>query len=449
MAYDYDVIFIGSGHANWHGAVALRAAGKAVAIVEEGTVAGTCTNWGCNAKYLLDTPFDYIDGLEHYAGLGTKANALIDWHELMEFKKEHITPMYLGMEKMFADLGIDLLRGHGKLAGEHDVDVGGTVHTAEYIVLGVGETPNRRDIPGKELLHDSKDFLSIDPFPERVAFIGAGIIGLEFASIAAKLGKKATVIHHNDRALKAWPKRFVDKLVAEMSADGVEFAFGKNVVKAEAAGDGVLLTFDGGDTLEVDYVVDATGRSPKVADLGLEDVGIEFSRRGIVVDDHLRTSVANVYATGDCIDKAIPKLTPTAEFESNYVAGQILGGVEAICYPATPHLVFTLPRIAQAGVSVNAAEADLETYRVEYVPYGTMVPFLTKFDPETEFAFVFERATGKLVGAALYGMDAGELINILSMIIDLGLSQADMRKMIFTFPGTGYGLLATLIPMMG
>ncbi|MBQ9004407.1 MAG: NAD(P)/FAD-dependent oxidoreductase [Eggerthellaceae bacterium] len=448
MAYDYDVIFIGSGHANWHGAVALKAAGKSVAIVEEGTVAGTCTNWGCNAKYLLDTPFDYIDGLEHYAGRGLKANAQVDWHELMEFKKEHITPMYLGMEALFANMGIDLLRGHGKLAGEHAVDVDGTTHTAEFIVIGVGETPNRRDIPGKELLHDSKDFLSIDPFPERVAFIGAGIISLEFASIAAKLGKKATVVHHNDRALKAWPKRFVDKLVAELGADGVEFAFGKNVVRAEQAGDGVLLSFEDGSSLEVDYVVDATGRSPKVAGLGLEDLGIEFSRKGIVVDDHLRTSVANVFATGDCIDKAIPKLTPTAEFESNYVAGQILGETDPICYPATPHLVFTLPRIAQAGVSVNAAEADPSAYRVEYAPFGTQVPFLAKFDAETEFAFVFAQESGALVGAALYGPDAGELINILSMIIDLKLTQADMRKMIFTFPGTAYGLLSTLIPMM-
>lgn len=445
--YDYDVVFIGSGHANWHGAAALVAAGKKVAIVEKGVAGGTCTNYGCNAKYLLDTPFEFIDGLENYRGLGMNELPAISWPELMAYKKANIGPMHLGLEGLFAQMGIELLHGTGKLVDAHTIDIDGRKITSEYIVLGTGEHPNRRDIPGKELLHDSTDFLNLEEFPKRIALIGAGIISIEFAAIAAKLGAETVVIHHSDRALRNFPENYVESLLAKMREEGVNFVFDETVTSVEERDGVILLTMESGMQVETDYALDATGRTPNVEGIGLEDVGITFSKRGIQVNEYMQTNVPNVYASGDCVDKRIPKLTPTAEFESNYIAGHILGIPTPIDYPAIPHLVFSLPRIAQTGVTVNEALAEPEKYRVQNVPIGKTLPFIVKSDTSTDFTYIFD-TENNLVGCAIYGADAGELINVATMMINLGLTREDMMKMIFTFPGTTYGLLSSLIPLL-
>ena len=133
-------------------------------------------------------------------------------------------------------------------------------------------------------------------------------------------------------------------------------------------------------------MLDATGRIANFEDMGLEALGIEASRRGIKVDDHMRTSVPNIFASGDAVDKAIPKLTPTAEFESNYIAAQILGlNSEPICYPIIPNLVFTLPRIAQAGVTVEEAQAAPDKYRVVEVPFGQQNEWVNNREMDAEF----------------------------------------------------------------
>ena len=445
--YDYDVVFVGSGHAIWHGALILLAAGKRLAIVEQAVTGGTCTNFGCNAKYLLDTPFDFIDGLEKYRGLGVDELPEISWPELMAYKKANIGPMHLGLEAGFAKAGIEMVRGTGKLVDAHTVEADGRQLTADYIVLGTGERPNRLNVVGKELLHDSTDFLDLDELPARIALVGAGIISMEFASITAKMGVETTVIEYGDRALRNYPARYVDTLVAKMQEEGVRFLFNEGLTSVEQRGDAVVLTMASGTQVEADYALDAIGRIPNVEGIGLKDVGVAFSRRGIQVNEFMQTTVPNIYASGDCVDKLIPKLTPTAEFESNYIAGHILGNPAPISYPAIPNLVFTLPRVAQTGVSVDEALAKPDEYRVVSVPYGQTITFMAKSDTDADFTYVFDK-DDNFVGAAMYGVDAGELINVATMIINLGLTRTDMAKMIFSFPGTTYGMLSSLIPAL-
>ncbi|MFU0811428.1 MAG: hypothetical protein ACFWTL_07240 [Atopobium sp.] len=323
--YDYDVAFIGSGHAAWHAALMLRKAGKRVAFVEEDTVAGTCTNWGCNAKILLDTPFDYVDGLERFRGMGIDSVPSVNWKELMAYKKKVVNPMHTVLEGMFQKAGMPVYHAHGTLVDAHTIQAGDERITAETIVLGTGEHPRKLAIPGSEHIHDSRDFLDLDQFPARIAFIGAGIISMEFASIAAKLGAETAVIQHDQRILGMYPKKYVDRVVQKMEQEGVTFLLDHDVTEVKKTGEAYQLVFSDGETLETDYVLGATGREANVEGLGLDALGIACSPRGIEVDDHMRTSVPNIYASGDCVAKRIPKLTPTATFESNYIAAQILG----------------------------------------------------------------------------------------------------------------------------
>lgn len=447
--YDYDVVFIGSGHACWHAALMLAKAQKKVAFVEEDTVAGTCTNWGCNAKILLDSPFELVDGLSRYRGIGVDETPAVDWSALMAYKKQVISPVHTVLEGMFAQMGMPVFRGHGTLVDAHTVEAGGKRITADYIVLGTGERPRRLGIPGDELIHDSRDFLDVDVFPKRIAFVGAGIISMEFASIAALMGSEVTVIHHSERILSMYPARYVSRVVDKLKAQGVTFLLNHELSSVAQDGGDTVVTFTDGSTLACDYVLGATGRVANVENLGLEALGIAASSRGIEVDDHMRTAVPNVFASGDCVAKRIPKLTPTATFESNYIAQQILGlSSEPISYPAIPNLVFTLPRISQVGVTLAEAEADPDRWRIETVDFGKRLLFEAKNESDAEFAFVFSQETGLLEGAAFYGQDAGVWADLAAIVINQKLTGRDLSQMIFTFPTASQAMLNLLTPLL-
>ncbi|AXQ79103.1 NAD(P)/FAD-dependent oxidoreductase [Streptococcus chenjunshii] len=441
MTYDYDIVFIGSGHASWHAAVTLAQSGKKVAVIEKDMTAGTCTNYGCNAKFLLDSPFEFLDGLDRYerAGIGTKGT--ISWEELMAFKKREIPTYAPFMEGMFAQMNIDLLKGYGKLRDEHTVAVDDKAITADYIVLGTGQRPARLNIEGKELLHDSRAFLELDSLPNRITFVGAGIISMEFATMAVKLGSEVHIVEFADKALAAYPENDVRTVVDKLRAEGVQFHFGQAVEKVEALEAGLLLTTAQGLVIETDYVLDATGRIPNVENLGLEDLGIEYNRSGIVVNDYLQTAVPHIFASGDVVDKTIPRLTPTASFESDYIADFILGVNEKpISYPVVPNLVFTFPRIAQVGVTVAEAKADPDNYKIVEVPFGQQIKFQTKLEDEARFTLIVNK-NKELAGASLLSNEAGEMINLITLMINQKLKAADLSQMIFAFPGTSNALI--------
>ena len=443
----YDVVFIGSGHANWHGAVALAAAGKKIAIVEKDLTGGTCTNYGCDAKILLYGPFEFLEGLERYKGLCVDSSASISWEKLMVYKKEYIKKFPPGMRGLIESFGITYIEGHRKIIDAHTVAAGDQTLQTEYIVIGTGQRNARLDIQGQEYLHGSREFLDIEKMPNHLICIGAGIISMEFASMALMLGKKVTFIEYAPRALAAYPERYVSQLVAKMTKQGADFHFGEAVTSVEKTENGYKVVTSSGLCAEGDFVLDATGRVANYEDMGLEALGIQASRRGIKVDDHLRTSVPTIYASGDVIDKPIPKLTPTAEFESNYIAGQILGNPEPICYPVVPNLVFTLPRIAQVGITVSEAENNPDSYRVVSIPYGAQNEWVNNRETDIDMTFILDK-DNYLVGAAIYGSEAGTWIDFLTLCINQKTTARDLKSMIFAFPTQTSMIVNTLIPML-
>ena len=304
------------------------------------------------------------------------------------------------------------------------------------------------NVPGQEYLHDSREFLDIEEMPQHLVCIGAGIISMEFASMALTLGRKVTFIEFLPRALAAYPEKYVSRLVEKMTAQGADFHFGEAVCGVEKTETGYKVATKSGLCVEGDYVLDATGRVANYEDLGLEELGIPASRRGIQVDDHLRTCVPNIYVSGDAIDKDIPRLTPTAEFESNYIASQILGLSDApIRYPAVPNLVFTLPRIAQVGVTVDEAEKCPERYRVVDIPYGVQNEWVDNRELDIDTTFIIDQE-GFLAGAALYGSEAGTWIDFLTLVINKKIGGEELRNMIFAFPTQTYMIASTLIPLL-
>lgn len=439
----YDVVFIGSGHAAWHAALTLKHAGKDVAIIEKDTIAGTCTNYGCNAKILLEGPYEVLEESAQYNGIIQSQDLHVNWENLMDYKKQVINPMNGMLKGMFEQQGIDVYMGAGVIKDEHTVTVNDEELQTENIVIATGQHSNKLDIEGKELTHDSRDFLSMDELPKRMTFIGVGIISVEFASIMIKSGVEVTMIHHSDKPLKGFNQTHVTQLIKKLEDEGVHFNFNEEMQKVETAGDGYKVTTESGLTIETDYVLDATGRNPNVEGIGLEQIGIEYSKKGISVDDHLRTNVSNIYASGDVLDKAIPKLTPTATFESNYIAAHILGMTQdEIQYPAIPSVLYSLPRLSQIGVSVQEAEQS-ERYTVKHIPFGKQMVFEYKNETDAEMYAVLDEEK-RLVGADIYGVDAADLINLLVFIINQRMTAQDLNQLIFAFPGASSGVIDML-----
>ncbi|HCN53972.1 MAG TPA: pyridine nucleotide-disulfide oxidoreductase [Prevotella sp.] len=446
--YDFYAIFVGCGHGCDLAARVLAKAGKRVAAIERDLWMGTCTNYGCNAKILLDGPFELTTAMENYSSLGIFDKVpQVNWEKLMQYKKPYIDAYKPVTKAMMEQSGCTCIHGHGTLKDAHTVVVDSKEYTAEYIILGPGQRDNKLEIPGKEFIHGSRDMLNIEQMPHRIVFIGAGIISMEFASMAVDMGREVTIIDHGDHALKAYPREYVDEVVALMEKKGACFKYCEDVCAIEKTATGLTVKTKGGFEVEADYVLEATGRPVNYEDLGLEALGIEAGPRGIKVDDHLRTSVKNIFATGDAIDKRIPKLTPTALFESKYIADLLLGKTDKpICYPVVPNLVFTFPRIAQVGVSLDKARKDSK-YRVVDVPYGQFFLFNTHNEANAKLAFIFDKESNLLVGAAAVGSDAGPWIDVLTLVIFNKMTREQFSNYIYAFPTTTCGPLMLLSQM--
>ena len=430
--YDYDVLYIGSGHGTFDGAIPLGAKGKKVAVVEQDLVGGTCPNRGCNAKIILDSPVALQRHMENVHGVVT-GETTINWPANQAHKHAVIDGLPAFIQGLLDNNNTDIIFGRGILADEHTVKINGQAKTANKIVISTGLRSNRLDIPGTNFAHDSEEFLNLEQIPQHVTVIGAGYIAMEFATMANAAGAKVTVLLRGDKALRAYHQPFVEEIINDLTQRGVTFMRGVTV--EEIIENGQQYTVNTGSaTIETDWVLDATGRIPNVENIGLEEVGVKYNAKGIVVDDYLRTSVPNIYASGDVIDKSQPKLTPTAIFESLYLMHTFAGETtEPIVYPVIPSVVFTSPRLAQVGVTVAEAKAHPESYTLEtnHIPDD----WYRQVDQEQmgDNVLIFDK-NHKLVGATEVSHKADDVINALLPAIEFKFGPSEIERMVHLFP---------------
>ncbi|VDB98425.1 Glutathione reductase [Oenococcus oeni] len=431
--YDYDVLYIGSGHGTFDGAIPLAAKGFKVGIVEYDLVGGTCPNRGCNAKITLDAPVALQRQFENLNGV-IEGEAKINWSANLAHKQEVIGKLPDMIAGLAKSVHIDILSGHGVLDDPHTVLVDGTPKTAEKIVIATGLRPHRLDISGSELAHDSSDFMNLSAMPKRLTVIGSGYIAMEFATMANAAGSEVTVITHGNHALRKFNQDFVEKIIDDLQKRGVKFVRNTEVTSFEKTGTALTVNAEDNFQLETDWILDATGRIPNVEKIGLDKLGVEYNKNGVVVNDHLQTNVPNIYASGDVIDKIQPKLTPTAVFESTYLMHQFASdSSSAIDYPAIPSVVFTSPRIAQVGVTPEEAKKNPDKYTIE--THHTPDDWYRQVDKEQlgDNALIFDKEH-HLVGASEFSDKADDAINTLLPAIEFKLGPEQLGRLIYLFP---------------
>ena len=469
---DYDVIYIGSGNAAWQGGRFLRKAGLKILIIEESLYGGTCANRGCNSKALLDAPYEIKALGENFEGCGKSGDFKVDWTALMDWKRKRIANMAPFLDGKFKEYDLDVAHGKGIILDEHTVQVVDERFTTEKIVICTGLKPVIPGIPGKEYLHDSTDFLDIEELPKHAIIIGAGFVGMEFASILAEAGLEADVIIRGDMALKYFHQPYVQNVIDRLKQKNIRFHFNetvKDIIKDEsiiidkpeerilnlenalntdeklrdpdakvdnkAYENGFTVNCESGLSLTGDYVISAMGREANVEDIGLENVGLTYTKRGIKVNEYLQTDVPNIYACGDVADSGIAKLVTVAIHQSKYLGKALLEeNPEKIDYPVVPAVAYTIPRIATVGVPAFVAE-EMDEYEVHRIRYGNSYSLELKNDRTAEAKVIVDKDL-QIVGAEIYAADAENVANMFTFIINQKISLEELDHMIYAFPSS-------------
>lgn len=440
----YDIIYIGSGNAAWQGGRFLADAGWDVLIVEEGLYGGACANYGCNSKILLDAPYELASAIKRYEGIGKKGDFSVDWPSLMEFKEEKIGYLSVFLDGKFKEYGLDVANGKGVLLDDHRVQVGDEIYYGDKIVISTGLIPFIPEIPGKEHIRDSTDFLEIKELPEKTVIMGAGFVSLEFASILAEAGKDVEVLIRSDTALRYFYQPYVKKVIELLEDEGVKFHYNQEAVEVIKNGDKFHVKTNNGLDLSCDYVIGALGRVANVENIGLEKAGVEFSSKGIPVNGHMQSNIPHIYATGDVADSNQAKLVTVAIHQSKYLAKYLLGQTEEdIHYPVVPAVVFTLPRIATVGVPASYALEHEDEYDVHRIPYGKSYSIELKNEDTAEVTVVTDKDLN-IVGAEIFSSEAENVANIFAFIINKKISLEELDEMIYAFPSSSSVVLYKL-----
>lgn len=442
--YDYDVLYLGAGHGTFDGAVPLAQKGFKIGVVEADKMGGTCPNWGCNAKIALDAPVLIRHQQQNMSDLFEGELPKVNWKNNMKHKHDVIDALPDMIEGLVQSVGIDVIHGFGQLKDGHTVQVNGEEKTAEKIVIATGLHPHKLMVDGHELAHDSQEFLALDELPEDITIIGSGYIGMEFASIAQAAGANVTVMMSHGIVLRNFYQPYVTLIVDQMKKDGIQFIENANVSAFEQTTSGYVVKYGDNQEHATKWILDATGRTPNVENMGLEEVGVEYDQTGIKVNGYLQTSVDSIYASGDVISSSQPKLTPTAAFESAYLT-QLFSRETSkeIDFPAVASVTFTTPRIAQVGVSVDEAK-DNPDYRVVESDLAQTNWYYQAFkEPIAKRSLVFDQ-NNQLVGATEVSQKADDVINALVPIIELKPTKEQMGRMIHLFPSIASDVFSSL-----
>jgi glutathione reductase (NADPH) len=435
-SYDYDLFVIGAGSGGVRASRMAARYGARVAVAENRYLGGTCVNVGCVPKKLFVYGAHFGEDFNDARGYGWAATRpAFDWSVLRDNKTREIERLNGIYGELLDDAGVTTLRGTARLSDANHVAIDGRSVSAQYILVATGSWPHIPEFPGREHVISSNEAFYLEQFPRRVLVVGGGYIAVEFAGIFAGLGAETTLSYRGPLFLRGFDDSVRAFVAEEIGHKGVQLNFDSHVESVELTDAGTRrVRFAGGDAIDVDLVLYATGRRPNVAGLGLEDVGVALSEHGaVLVDDEFRSSVANIFALGDVIDRM--QLTPVAITEAMCLTDNLFnGGNRRINYQNIPTAVFCQPNIGTVGLTEAQARAQYAAVRVYESTFKPMKHTLTGRNERTLMKLIVDTASDKVVGAHMVGADAGEIIQGLGVAITAGATKAQFDATIGIHP---------------
>jgi glutathione reductase (NADPH) len=425
MKFDFDLFTIGGGSGGVRASRVSAGYGARVAIAESGRFGGTCVNVGCIPKKLFSYAAHLREDFEVAASFGwTVGEPRFDWATLLANKDQEIARLNGVYERALSLAGVEILRGRATVADPHTVEVGGRRFSAKHILVATGSWPTVPDIPGRSHAITSNEAFHLQRLPRRVVVVGGGYIAVEFASIFHGLGVETMLAYRGKRLLRGFDQEIGERLGEEMAAKGVRIRFGAEPHRIGSRKGGFEVEYGDGSRDETELVMFATGRHPNSANLGLEAAGVQLAADGaVIVDKYSNTSVDSIHAIGDLTNRV--NLTPVATAEAMWLARTLFGGEPtAIDHDNIPTAVFANPNIATVGLSEERAREKFGAVDVYKASFRALKLTLGGSKERTFMKLVVDRATQKVVGAHMIGVDAGEVIQGIAIAVKLGATKA-------------------------
>ena len=439
MTYDYDLFVIGAGSGGLASSKRAASYGAKVAIAENDLVGGTCVIRGCVPKKLMVYGSRFSHLYKDAVGYGwSEVEPSFDWHKLIDAVNTEVLRLNKLHISFLEKAGVELIQEYAKFIDPHTIEVGDRKVTAEKILIAVGGKPEKIDIPGIEHSITSREMFNLKEQPKRMAVWGGGYIGVEFAGILNGVGTEVTQIIRRDSILRGFDQDICSNIQEGMAKHGINFRPNTNVEKIEKVSEGlkVYLSGENAEPLIVDTLLCATGRKPNLAGLNIENAGVETLRGAVAVSNNCRTTQPNIYAIGDCIDKA--NLTPVAIAQGRAFADTEFGNISrTVSLENIPTAVFSEPEAGTVGLTEAAAKEkfgnSVKCYRAKFRP---MFHSLTGADEKVMVKLVVESNTERVLGVHMVGKDAAEIIQGMAIAINMGATKADFDRTIAIHPST-------------
>ncbi|AUT00105.1 glutathione-disulfide reductase [Nostoc sp. CENA543] len=442
MTYDFDLFVIGAGSGGI--ATARRAAeyGAKVGIAEFDRLGGTCVNRGCVPKKLMVYASRFPGAMEEAQGYGwSPVQSSLNWEEMITRVNNEVTRLNGIYQRMLDNSKVQIYQGRAKFIDSHTIEIGDTKVTADKILIAVGGTPVRPDVPGIEHALISDDVFNMNPQPKRIVILGGGYIGCEFACILNGLGTEVIQVIRQDKILRGFDDDLRTEIQEGMIRHGIRIINNIKTVEITKTDNGVSVKVqtDEEENILADAVsLAALGRKPNTDNIGLENTGVKVDEAGmILVDQYSRTAEEHIYAVGDCTSKF--QLTPVAINEGRALADTVFGGKSRVMsYENIPTAIFTSPEAATVGLTEAEAiekygSDRIKVYRSRFRP---MYYTLAGKEEKTMMKLVVNQETDQVLGAHMVGDYAAEIIQGVAIAVKMGAKKADFDATVGIHPSS-------------
>ncbi|KPV43841.1 mercury(II) reductase [Alicyclobacillus ferrooxydans] len=450
--FDYDLLIIGSGGSAFSAAIEATSYGAKVAMVERGTIGGTCVNIGCvpSKNMLRAGEINHLATHNPFQGLNTSAGP-VELAKLIDRKDELVGEL---RQHKYVDLieeyGFDLIQGEARFVDEETVEVDGQKITARNFLISTGASPAVPNIPGLKDVDYlvSTTALELKNLPKRLAVIGSGYIAMELGQMFHNLGAEVTLMQRSARVLKSYDPEVSEAVTTALTEQGMSIITGATFHRVEQDGDikRIYLTVNGQErVVEAEALLVATGRKPNTAALNLNAAGVKTGDRGeVLVNDYLRTSNHRIYAAGDVTMG--PQFVYVAAYEGAIVAKNALAGSEAkVDLTVVPGVTFTNPAIATVGLTEEQAKSSGYEVLTSVLPLEAVPRALVNRETTGIFKLVADAKTRKILGAHVVAENAGDVIYAAVLAVKFDLTIEDIRSTLAPYLTMTEGLkLATL-----
>lgn len=436
-----NIIIIGAGPGGYETAVQAAKQGLSVTIFEERKPGGTCLNEGCiptksfckNAEVMEQLKEAEVYGVEHLS-------YSFDFAKVVERKNQVVETLGMGIESLMKHKLITYVNAKAQLKDAHTVTANGEDYSADYLLIATGSVTKMLPVPGMDLpgVLTSKEMLDIDHVPARLCVIGAGVIGLEFASIFHRLGSQVTMVEYAKEILPNFDTDIAKRLKQTLIKKGIGIVNQAKVNAVTKQGEALVVTYEyKGEqkTCEADTVLVAVGRAPNVQALNLSEVGIDYSPKGIAVDENMRTNLPHVYAIGDVNGQCM--LAHAATFQGFRALNRIQGKADTIRLDLIPAAVFTSPEAAMVGLTEEQCKEKGMKVTAKKSFFRANGKALAMNEPDGFCKILISSEDGRVVGCHLFGAHAADLIQEVSALMNKGITLEEFKQIIHGHPTLG------------